>query len=74
MNYDHLINQNCIFIEYEGKSCNGRIVMLQTFYEKVGKKLMAKLKQCTITLFQQRLFTYHDIDFVQKGRIDNGSK
>ena len=70
MKYDHLLNEDCVFIEYEGKHCNGRIVMLQSFYNKVNKKLMAKLKQCTITLFMQKKFTYRDLDFVKKGRIE----
>lgn len=69
MNYDNLINEECVFIEYEGKHCKGRIVMLQEYYNKVNKKLMAKLKQCTITLFQQRKFTYNDIDFIKKGNM-----
>lgn len=68
MKYDNLINKQCVFIEYESKECNGRIVMLQEFYDKVHKKLMSKLKKCTITLFEQKQFTYHDIDFVKKGR------
>lgn len=70
MKYDHLLNEDCVFIEYKGKHYNGRIVMLQSFYNKVNKKLMAKLKQSTITLFMQKKFTYRDIDFVKKGRIE----
>ena len=69
MNYDNLLDEACVFIEYETPHCKGRVVMLQKYYDKVGKKLMSKLKNTTITLFQQRKFTYLDIDFIKKGSV-----
>lgn len=67
MNYDNYLNQECVFIEYETQHAKGRMVILLPYYNKINKKLMTKLRNCTLTLFEQRKFTYQDIDFVKKG-------
>ena len=67
MNYDNLRNQKCVFIEYETNHSTGRIVMLETYYIKKAKKLNRLLKGATIRIYETRVFTWQDIDFVRKG-------
>ena len=73
MNYDNFINQECVFIEYETEHSKGRMVLLSSYYNKVNKKLMSKLKKCTLTMFMLRKFTFMDIDFVKKGSMNDGN-
>lgn len=67
MNYDNLINEECMFIEYETPSSKGRMVMLAYYFDKKAKKIMRLLKNATLRVYQRRKFTYQDIDFVKKG-------
>ena len=71
MNYYNYIGKVCVFIEYETEHAKGRMVIKKEYYDKISKKLMAKLKKCTITLFMERKFTYQDIDFIKKGSMNN---
>lgn len=68
MNYDNMINQECMFIEYETEHSKGRMVVLASWYDKKAKKITKLLKHATLRVYQRRIFTYHDIDFVKKGR------
>lgn len=69
MNYDNLLNQECVFIEYETSYAKGRMVILSYYYNKKAKKIMRLLKDATLRVYQRRLFTYQDIDFIKKGNM-----
>ena len=73
MNYDNLLDEECMFIEYETEHSKGRIVMLAYYFDKKAKKIMRLLKNATIRMYVKRKFTYQDIDFIKKGSAYYGS-